>query len=325
MNNIDSEVIVGKNGYLYLGKGGHNIIDYITGSKKIDKQSFINFEDNIKHRSDFCLKNNIKYKHFIYPCKHSIMKHNFPIKEYTSLIDFYKPYFTKDVVDMRDVLNGQTIPVYLKKDTHLNFNGLKISVKYTFEKLLKKYKNYDDIFDACKNISQETAGDLGSKIIPIESEKRATIKTVWNLKRFNNRSGKGNDGLIHIVFNVNKLNRFEFNRCVIFGDSFSYLNLPLLSYEFSEILFMRTRYFHEEIVSMFKPDVVISQNVERYFSYVDSDNNAPRFNLLYGLKGTQYVEDSSFYEAYNAILNYGKKPYWDLISKITNSNLNKGN
>ena len=219
---------------------------------------------------------------------------------------------------MSKIFNDLSYPVYLKKDTHLNFEGKKIAVEHTFNVMLEKFEDYSSFLDACKGENITIIGDLGSKLIPEQTEESNSIRTPWNLKRFNNRVGVGNDGLVHIVFNVTKLRRYEFKRCLIFGDSFSYLNLPLLSYEFSEILFLRTRYFHKEIVTMFKPDVVFSQNVERYLSSVDNDENAPIFNLIYGLSNKDYSKDTEFYRAYNAILKYGSKTYWHFISDMIN-------
>jgi len=85
---------------------------------------------------------------------------------------------------------------------------------------------------------------------------------------------------------------------------------------YSEILFCRTRYFHDEIATMFQPDHVITESAERYFSGVRLDESAPRFNLLYGLRGSDYSRDEGFYRAYNAVLNHGKSTYASFLHGV---------
>jgi hypothetical protein len=319
---LNMEVIEGKDGFLFLSQSAHHVIEYILGEKKPDIESINNFEQNIKFRKNFCEKRNIKYFHVIFPDKHTVMKTHFPIKNFNSLINYYEPIINRYnfILDLRNIINHEHLNnnfCYCKTDTHLNFYGKKITTKYIL-KIINPELDEVEIeknLNLCKGEEIEIVGDLGNKLLPNRSEKDYKIKTPWLLRRFNNRQG-ANEGLVIICFNRNLLRNKKNKRLLIFGDSFLELSIELLSYSFSEILFLRSRYFHTEIVEMYKPDIIISENIERYLDKVVKDENAPRFNLIYGLRGIPYPDKKDFYEAYNAVLNFNKPIYNSFITKI---------
>jgi hypothetical protein len=311
------EVIEGKDGVLFLAKSLHNIVDHITGKIAIDQNFFINFYKNIINRSTYCKSRNIIYKHIIYPDKSTVMKSYFPIADTISFSERYRPYFTDDVVDLGDCLQDTT-KYFFKTDTHLNFDG---KVKTSIE-ILKNFFDFNEqeikqVFDGFRGTTTEMIGDLGSKINPIQKEIRYEIITRF-LKRFHNQTG-ANDGLVIICFNRDKIKKNKCKRLLIFGDSFCERTLQFISYFYSEILFCRSRYFHDEVVSMFKPDHLITESAERYFSNVRLDDVAPRFDLIYGLKSAKYVQNTEFYRAYNAVLNYGRTQYNQFIDSFKNN------
>ena len=76
---IETGVLFGNDGYLFLVEGAHSPLDLLLGMKKIDEQSFINFEQNILERAAACAKEGVKFLHVISPDKHSVMVEQFPI------------------------------------------------------------------------------------------------------------------------------------------------------------------------------------------------------------------------------------------------------
>ena len=82
----------------------------------------------------------------------------------------------------------------------------------------------------------------------------------------------GNTGNIVIV---RSLNSFNNKRLLVFGDSFIRKGLHLLSPIYSEIIYFRSQFFRPEIVNIFRPNIVITANAERYLSTVQSDEESP--------------------------------------------------
>ncbi len=305
----DSEILKGKDDILFLTKSIHRILEHITGKINIPESSKVNFFENINSRASYCQRKEILYKHIIYPDKISVLSDYFPIKKITSFCELYEPFFTEDVFDLKECLkDGSPTKYFFKTDTHLSFEGkVKTSIeilKFFFEFNSKEIKN---IFLSFKGAESTMLGDLGSKLTPPVNEKRFEIRASF-LKRFNNQVG-ANDGLVIVCLNKEKLKKETYKRLLIFGDSFCERTLPFLAYFYSEVLFCRSRYFHKEIVDMYRPDHVITESAERYFSSVRSDIMAPRFNLVYGLKGAKYSENKEFYRVFNAILNRNTLQY----------------
>jgi hypothetical protein len=308
------EVISGKDDVLFLTGSVHKIMDHMTGKASIPEYSLVNFHKNLESRRKYCEDRGINYRHVIYPDKISVMKSFFPVKGLVTYSDRYRPYFTDSVLDLQNHIPDEN-SFFFETDTHLNFKG-KVETSLV---ILKEFFDLDvmavrDVFNSFKGAEQEMVGDLGGKLDPVRREVRTEIKTSF-LKRYHNQVG-GNDGFAVICLNKDKLKEKGVKRLLIFGDSFCERTLQFLSYMYSEILFCRSRYFHEEIVDMFKPDDVITESAERYFSGVRLDELSPRFNLIYGLKESGHSTDSQFYMAMNAVLNYGRPQHKVFVYKF---------
>ncbi|NIE73918.1 hypothetical protein F3J45_05595 [Pantoea sp. Ap-967] len=309
-------VIVGENGYLYLAGGRHSVLDYITGRKSPPLLSIENFRDNLKRREGFCKARNIKYKHIIFPDKQSVESSNFPLLDYTCLGDRY----AEKCIDLagslmypkRDLGSGS----FHKKDTHMSDSGY-----CNLTALLLRSLGFDDRL--CEAVKQELigcltkhvkySGDLGSKMDPEEFDVKNDIEPNWSYLHVKNNLGVSNDGLAELYFNENALTGM---RVIIFGDSFSRLHSLFLSRCFKEIAFFRTRYFHEDLVDMARPDLVITGNAERYLGSVDRDDIAPNFFLYPLLKGIGHAPDQEYAIAMNAFLSYGKPEYNKFKDKL---------
>jgi len=301
------EVIEGRDEVLFLAGSVHKILEHLTGRVTIQKSSFEAFRENIISRSKYCAERGIKYKHVIYPDKATVMRSYFPIDNIIGFTDQYRDFFTPDVIDLGLSLPDST-EHFFKTDTHLNFDG---KVKTTID-VMQQFFELDAVnarvaLESFRGRSTVMNGDLGSKLPVPRTEERFDIRTDF-LKRYHNQAG-ANDGFTVVCFNKEKMQKEEGKRLLIFGDSFCERSLQFYAYFYSEILFCRTRYFHDEIVAMYKPDHLITESAERYFSHVRLDNVAPRFDLIYGLRGFKYVENVDFYRAFNAVLNFGRPQY----------------
>lgn len=307
------EVIDAGEGQLFLGTSMHRVVEHLTGAVEIPDESVANFERNLGVRSKYCAERDIDYRHVVFPDKATALRGEFPYDIVESFTDRYRSVFTSEVLDLEPVLSRSS--AFLRTDTHLSFEGMVASTLAIAESLLEfdMDRARDDLY-ALRGSAMEYAGDLGRKLTPPRTENHYRISG-RHAKRFSNRIG-ANDGHCIVSFNLRPVKDLAQKRLLIFGDSFLELSLPLLAYFYSEIVWCRSRFFHREMVDMFQPDQVITESAERYFSSVRSDDIAPRFLLYYGIRGLEHSDDASFYQAVNAVLNYGNRQYDEFVRSI---------
>jgi hypothetical protein len=310
-SDITRNVIIGKDGYLFLSGGKHSVLDYITGRKKPSDASYKNFNQNIKSRFRDCTAKNILFKHIIYPDKHAVCFEQFPLEGYTCLGDEYisrSPELNGPLIYPKLSLQKAKKPFH-KKDTHMADEGYCLLTAELMLGLGLSQAICDNIYEELvRDLSNSSkySGDLGSKLVPEEFDVKVDIVPSWPYAHFKNNLGVSNDGLAELYFNKNAITNW---RVVVFGDSFSRLHSLFLSKIFQDVAFFRTRYYHQDIVDMAKPDVVLTGNAERYLSVVDKDENAPNFFLYPLLKGIGHAPDQAYATAMNAFLSYGKPAY----------------
>lgn len=308
------DVIIGRDDVMFLATSIHNILEHLTGKREILPESIDNFRRNIENRSSWCRERGIAYRHVIYPDKSTVMKSYFPVNGTRSFSDRYCHLFDENVIDLSEHLPDSDTH-FLRTDTHLNFSG-KIDTTLA---VMREFQVFNDSevryrLMECRGQSYEYLGDLGSKVVPKQTEVHFRVVN-RAVKVFNNQVG-ANDGLTIVAFNLDLLKSKESRRLLVFGDSFIERAILLFACFYSEILFCRTRYFHDEIAIMFKPNHIITESAERYFSHVRLDNAATRFNLLYGLRGIDYSKDQDFYKAYNASLSYGRDAHVIFVNRL---------
>jgi len=308
------EVLIGKNEVMFLATSVHRILEHLKGEIEIPRESIRNFAENLRYRASLCESRGIPYRHVIYPEKACVMRSYLPIKDIVTYTDRYRECFDHHVLDLADHLPDDDLN-FLKTDTHLNFDGMVATSSSVLSELAGGQKSdYQGLLQECKGSAYQMTGDLGSKLTPPVTELHYQVIN-RQTRTFSNQVG-ANDGLTVIQFNLRLLREKRKRRLLIFGDSFAERALKMFGQVYSEILFCRTRYLHDEIVMMYKPDLVITESAERYFSGVRLDQTASRFNLLYGLRGFKYSEDESFYKAFNAVLNFGSETYDRFIHSL---------
>lgn len=309
-------IVVGRSGYLYLAGGRHSVLDYITGRKSPVSVSFENFRSNLKQRESFCKSRNIRFRHIIFPDKQSVETSNFPLAAYSCLGDRY----VEKCIDLTHLLiyprKELGFGSFHKKDTHMSDGGYcnltaLLLLHLGFEGEVCKKIQHE--LTSCLNKHVKYSGDLGSKMIPEEFDIKNDIEPDWKFVHVKNNLGVSNDGLAELYFNENALTEM---RVMIFGDSFSRLHSLFLSRCFKEVVFFRSRYFHEDLVEMGKPDLVITGNAERYLGTVERDDLAPNFFLYPLLKGIGHAPDQEYAIAMNAFLSFGKPEYRKFKDRI---------
>lgn len=316
----DRNVVLGREGQLFLFNGGHHVHDYHTGKKRPTQESVSTAIRNIESRLSHCVKHNVEFLHVIFPNKQIALQELYP-DEITSVIDlFFSPNTPVDsLLDMRTCLERIGPSAWLKTDTHLTRKAETVCSVEIANSLLK-----DDLSNHMEQMLQasfirQSRGDLsimmGDDGIDI-TEEEILYATPWIHHYFHNKIPGGNNGLINIFVNPNAV---ADSRLLFFGDSFGRGCASCLSFFFSHVMFCRTPFLHYEIADLYKPDYLVTQSIERYLPSSISDSSRPLF-LLYpalGKHGNTLEGDKKFFEALNGELSYPSLPYLQFMEAIS--------
>ena len=314
---IQNGVLFGHDGELYLAHGGHAVLDYATGRRSVPPDMFAVFEANILARAGRCAAFGATYLHVIFPDKQSVVRERFPFPDPVCLGLLYEqhcPGVAAHLLNLTAPLREHALDVFKPLDTHLNDHGMALAASVIYHALTgEDHAAALAALHARPTKIQDAPGDLGGKLVPPRSGTERSIVADWPLHFFSNGIGFGNDGLADLYISPRSLRPA---RLLWFGDSFGRGCVRLLSLFFREIVFLRTRFFHEEMLAQLRPDCVVTQNAERYLDVVASDEGALPFLLYPALKGIAQAPTPAFARALAALLSYPRAPYWAFTAEF---------
>jgi hypothetical protein len=317
VGSVEQGVLFGGGGQLFLADGGHSILDIVTGRKRVADQSFANFEENLRSRQEKARAVNAQFLHVIFPDKQSVLKAEFPFPSPICLGEIYQERCSlpeAPVLNLAGLLRRQPKPPFQKTDTHMTDLGTATAAGEIAAMLTQQAQssNLDRLLGS-RVVSRVIAGDLGRRFDPVIESQEEFIVPGWPQLFFHNDLVSGNDGMVDIFIAPDAPYP---GRVLWFGDSFGRGCVRILSFFFREIVFLRTRFMHEEMLQQMRPNFVVSQNVERYMSFVDSDDEALPFLMYPHLKQITYAPNKRFAEAFSAMLSYPRLPYHRFMNAI---------
>lgn len=324
----DIAVVRGRDQFLFLGGGSHNPLAYASGEKPVSMESVNRFWQNIQGRSRFSKQRGIAYKHIIIPDKHLICEDYFPEEIRQRVADSYlssdtisTDMKTRVVYPLAELAADSQVNC-LRVDTHLSVIGSAVCLASISNSLHDdQYKLFAgenvDIIDIVKNAAipgNKKQGDLGSKLDPPAFESPLTLPADPDVVFYTNGYSGGNNGICDLYFNRRFI--ISGHRVIVFGDSYGRQFSRILARFTGQVSFFRTPHMHDELVNGIKPDIIITQNAERYLSNVRSDHERPSFLLYPWLKGSSVNPAVDFVNALNAVLSYGRPVYKQYVTNL---------
>ena len=314
---IENGVLHGHGGYLFLARGAHRVIELATGRTEVSVESIERFGENLKQRISWAESHNAKYLHIVFPDKQSVASEYWPFPTLISIAQQYVDrfnYLSQYVEFPRSLIIDHLNRAIGKVDTHYEAYGQIIIAARVAERVLgtSQHSQQDKLLAGLTKEVTHT-GDLGSKLSPQISEVTLQQTFHWDQISLTNGVVQGNNGIIDIRFSKGAENK---QRVLIIGDSFCRGLAFQLSYWFRETLFVRSGYFHPEIADAFRPDVLITGQVERYLDNCVSDASAPWYFSYPALNDPNYSSSKEFQQALSAVLRYPGKVYEDYIKSL---------
>jgi hypothetical protein len=314
---IENTVLFGKNGYLFLAGGAHRVFDIVTGKAAISAESFEIFGKNITERAAWAAQNGAQFAHLIMPDKQSIIPEEWPLASPLKIGAAYierNPEVQSQIIYPVSALAERSAKALSHLDTHLTDYGSILVTKLLVESLSGEPQSAfaDELIRQITRVVR-SSGDLGSKLMPQMFGSEEKFGAQQPGFYFHNDFSGGNNGAVDLRFNPSAPYQ---KRVAFFGDSFGRDIVRFLQFWYREVLFFRTGYFHEEIASLCKPDIVLTENVERYLDDCRPDGERPHFLLYPYLQPKSYAPSPEFAEALSAVLSYPRKPYSDFVDKL---------
>jgi hypothetical protein len=290
-------VLEGHEDFLFLAGGAHTPLLYARGEKKITDQSLRIFWNNHRWRQTTLGHRSIRHVHLIAPDKHSVCPEVFPEEIVVSVGRRFlqaapTPELKSSVLYPVEDLSANFRRNCSKVDTHFTPHGtgilcLSILGALGEQELVTEFKHR---LSTPETVLEPWTGDLGHRFKPPRTEPKVSLKMNGKIKRFSNNI-KGNMGIIDLHVNPSARQK-SLGRVMLFGDSYGRQIASMLSHLAEEIIFLRTPYLHIELVNTAKPDLVITQNAERYLPSSVTDGIRPNFFILPFLKDDATVNFS---------------------------------
>ena len=272
------DVLFGKDGWLFTTQ--FQRIEHYSGQIQFTPEQLHDWKVLLEKRRDWLARRGIAYVFVVTPDKQTIYPEELPrlgekVRPETMLDQFFaymRTNSTVPVLDVRDVVSAaKTIgPVYLKTDTHWNLLGGFVSYQELVRTLARQVPALKleplPITEFTLTNRLQPGGDLtrilGTSMVesnayfftpdpelPKFTTKSPTIEHYKDPGFINNPQAKG--------------------RLILFHDSFAGSWTPFLGYHFNQIT---TRWQYDldpAAVERDKPDIVVTEMLERFFNIED--------------------------------------------------------
>lgn len=286
------DILETDDGFLFLKGGRHSVFKLFSSENIYNKKNYFKrhslaYLNNLRRRKRICDKFDLRYLNIVFPEKCLLFSKNSQLADYNLQSLYLNGYLTNSPnIGLHTYYPLELLSrddYWMKTDTHLSPKGrLSISeLITTSEKLFDQRQilanklKFNNLPPSTKE--KKYVGDLGKQLIPEREEVITTSSIHGNSSGYikaNNGLSSGNEGIIEITKNVKALTSYKL---LIFGDSFMRQQLSSLALVYETIIFMRTRYFHREVLSDIHPDHLITSCAERYLSIISPDTEAPNF------------------------------------------------
>lgn len=267
MSDVSSLVLKGRNDFLFLSNDSNRVIDQHTGKYRLSGTELQQWLTTYLERKAFCDKTGIDFYVQLSPDKHRIYQEFLPPEvqraEFTTGDQFSaiaRAVLGTHFLDASDVLipaktEGE---VFHRTDTHWNAKGAYLAYQQ-FITAVGKTKQLGEVAEF-KIREQVLPGDLGCKFSPML--KSTFIQSgLMRDRRLIFSNEIINTGCIKIYQNEHT----SLPSCMVFGSSSLYnYYLDYLAESFSTVIFVWDLAFDYDLITRFKPDVILNQVRERF-------------------------------------------------------------
>jgi alginate O-acetyltransferase complex protein AlgJ len=275
--NVNSKVLRGKDGWLFLGQE-NKIIEQYLGINRFENGELLDWVEAMQARKNWLAERKIPFIIVVSPNKHSIYPEKLPgnigIKTGPTRLDQLTDHIKKngqlDFIDMRETFKQAkgNHALFYKADSH--WNELAGLICYT--EIMERVRNY---FPGVKSLTiddysivdrEKRGGDLAKmiRLQDILSERILALKPKFASRVSEYKTVEPGKKHLHRQF-VFETNRPDQPKAVIFHDSFIWGMSNFMKETFQRTILAHHcgLKFDTELIEREKPDIVIYQFIER--------------------------------------------------------------
>ncbi|MCO4317991.1 tetratricopeptide repeat protein [Phyllobacterium sp. 21LDTY02-6] len=281
--------LLGKDGWIFLDHDSNRVIDQITGRHSLDAQGVEAWRNLIAERDAYVEALGAQHLVFVAPNKELVYDEQLPDwvelsekRPINQILRALTPQRASRIIYPLEALKAAKAGglTYPKTDTHWSGYGAYVGYQAICEGLSRagieplRLENSRVSFEEVPYV-----GDLGVKFEPPVSAPTlsARIANPAGKMEFDNRIP--NRGRIRVFVNKDS----TLPRCVMFGDSFGGNLLPYLKESFSTLVYIYGKSFDRELIEAYRPDVVLSEFVERFL--IEPPVDTPYFTYASVVRG----------------------------------------
>lgn len=274
-------VLVGTDGWLFLGNDFGNVIDEYAGIEDPENELLNNISNKIRTTRKWLRDKQIDLFIVIAPNKHSVYGEYLGIKRETrnnytrDIIDYVKGQTGFKIINLTSVLinNKEQFPLYYKTDTHWNDLGAFIGYTEIMRYLKQSHADIEALNLNDFELKNEITNlhDL-NKILRFHQQEEH-IKLIYR-----HEAAKKDEKRLSIPedYEYNK-NNYEMRfsnaakkkKILIFRDSFSTALVDYFKESFGETVIIWSHKFDKNLVLDEKPDIVLFELVERDIDLIE--------------------------------------------------------
>jgi alginate O-acetyltransferase complex protein AlgJ len=272
-------VMVGSDGWYYwLGEDGHSLDRHYRATKDFPQSEVDGTVKELVRRSEWLASKGIAYVVAVVPDKFTIYPEHLPSwvarSGKPSPYDRVRDALARDgrvaFVDLRPALLAAKPRdrLYYKTDSHWNYNGAMVGYEEIMREVRKQLGGKLPEIVQGKRPPYTAGADFYSgdllQMLGMPSRIReADVAPLGKVLADTTRCGRRIDKGESPGFEIYACDRPGLPRAVMLRDSMAISLIPLMSENFSRIVYVSSRMLDRELIEREKPDVVIEELVER--------------------------------------------------------------
>ena len=263
------KVLVGKDGWLFLDNDSNQVIAQYEGKLLLTQEQLQAWSEDLIWQRDFFKRLSIPHCVMIAPNKETVYETALPEtiqRGETQPIDQFL-LLSRNILPVsypREQMKAarETWSVFDKVDTHWTVEGALIACEHLNKVFQHAYGASIADFDITRHqfISYPSTGDLGNKFTPAILSPRVSFDPAHEKGHLQSDNNISNHGNIRTFLNESGNGR----KCLIFGDSFGQGLALVIKEYFTWTVFCHASLVDQNVVLAEKPDIVISEHVERF-------------------------------------------------------------
>jgi len=277
---LPEKVVIGKNGWFYLGNSYNRVMDQHRGLLPLSADSARYIAQHLARRQAELARQNSRLYVLIAPDSHTIYPENLPDRlqpaSGTTRLDILGQavkHTTVPFVDLRDTLLTARHErfVYRQTDTHWNDIGSMIGSAALLNRIRQNYPNLPLLQLSDFKIEKQRGGG-GDLVTMLTVQQERKDKVFYAVTPTPQAKATQTASVPNPVSGFAS-SRFKGNgtgKLLFIGDSFSHSMMPFLAAYFRESYFVRASRIDPALVATERPDVVVFEVVERNLNYLGS-------------------------------------------------------